>query len=323
MRSNYFKSSLISKYLILIMITSLFIFLFIIYIFVNPAVSQSKINKVNTPHNSGIRLITFDKILSNIITVGYDGNIIKWDLNNLSKINSVKITRNDVTSISSNENNDIFSIGFKDGDVVFINTNNLSLIKSYEIDNNYNAISVNVSRDNDYFITINSDNSLKIYSFETGKLLKTVEDTKFIGYTPKINLKKRIIAFFSINKVILYSLHGYSIVKELDFDNNEIIYDVCFSNDGKELLVGGEKGIIYTIDTNLTFNVKEIHQAKKDEWVTRLATDNFKNIVYTTDKNDIYFLNRKSKKSYKLNTSQNDILNIDMEKYGRYFVYTA
>ncbi len=322
MRSNYFKLFSHRNIFILLLITSLFIILITFYFSINLVAPQSKVNKINTPHKLGIRLITFDNLLSNIITVGYDGNIIKWDLNNLSILNSVKLNRNDASCITINSYNRIISIGFKDGDFAFINLDDLSLITTFKITNSYNAISVNVSIDKDYFIVIYSDNSLKIYSFETGNLLKSIDNYSFTGYIPKINMKKRIIAFYSTNKVVLYSLHSYSIIKEIKLSENEIIYDIKYTDNGKELLIAGEKGIIYSVDINLTFNLSEIHKTNNNEWIVRISTDKLNNIVYITDKNNIYFLNRHNKKSYRIAHSENDVLNLEIEKYGRYFAYT-
>jgi len=277
---------------------------------------------ISTPHNQGVRFTSFLDNLSNMITLGYEGTIIKWDISKKTSINSVKLTKTNITSTSITEDKQTLCLGFSDGFVSFIKLDDLSVIKSFKLPKGDAAISVSLSFDKNYFVVINADNTLSLYSFDKGKLLKIISNKSFTGYIPKMNLKNRLIIFYKSNEIIIYSLHSYSIIKHIILDKKEIIYDVKLSEDGKNLYISGEKGNIYSLSIGLNYKLKTLHQAEDKKWIMFFSIDRYGNIVYVTEDNLIYFFNPNKKISYQLFKSKKDITNLDTERYGRYFLFS-
>lgn len=284
--------------------------------------STIKVN-LSDHHKLGIRFISFSDLLPNIITFGYDGKIIKWDLSKILKINSVKLLKTDITSLSITENKKIICLGFSDGYISFIDVENYKVLKTFHLRNSKTVTSISLSTDKKYFVVINSDNSLNIYSYKTGKLLKTLNNKSFTGYIPKTNMKNRIIVFYKANEIIIFSLHKYEVLKRIQLEKSEIIFDVKFSPDGRFLYVCGEESKIYKIKMNLNYPVEVMFELDKHNWVHTVSVDKYGNLVFIDDKNYIYYYNAKRKEKYKIHQAEKDIINVDIELYGRYFAFTS
>ncbi len=317
MRNNYLKLTKLIKIFLIAMI--LIIPLFLSYI---PTSASNVVVDLSEYHKLGIRFISFTDLVPNIITFGYDGKIIKWDLSKIFKINSIKLLKTDITSLSITEDKKIICLGFSDGYISFIDIQDYEVLKTFHLKNDKTVTSISLSTDKKYFVVINSDNSMNIYSYKNGRLLKNIYDKNFTGYIPKTNMKSRTIAFYKANEIIIYSLHKYKILKKIHLEKSEIIFDVKFSPNGEYLYVCGEKGKIYEIKMNLRYSMEVMLELDRNNWIHTISVDKYGNLVFIDDNNSIYYYNSTRKEKYKIHTAKKDIINVDIELYGRYFAYT-
>lgn len=294
--------------------------------FINPHFSstdtlQSKATlSFQTPYKSGIRFITFNYSLSNIITFGYNGIFIKWDLNNLKKISSISLNKTNVTDVSITSDKSIISIGYSDGAISFIDLNSFKLIKSFTLPDVERIISTALTNDKKFFLVVDSNKTMNIYSFEDGKLYRTIKEDYFTGYNPIVNINERIIAFYNTEKIIIYSLHDYSILNEFELEGHNIIYGIIFCEGA--LFFSCEDGDIYEVDYKFSNSINRIHKNPENKWIENISCDCEKNIVYNTDDAFVYYLEYKSKKLTKLYKSTNDIMNLELNNTGKYISFT-
>lgn len=320
--------SLCTKSKKLIILTFLILTIIITYTLLSltlfkPSYAQSREIMIDTNHYLGIRYITFTNKLSNIITFGYDGKIIKWDLNNLSISNSLNITKNDITSISITYDKSILCIGFSDGYIILVDVEGLKIVKSFQLHIRTKIISIAISNDKRNLIVITSNNNLKIFSLDDFKLLKAISNKDFTGYIPKIDSNNRLVVFYKSDEIILYSLHIYSIIKRINIDKNKKIYDIVFSEDGKKIYLAGESGILYYIDIGLSYSLFTICKSPNNSWIHSFSIDKFSNIAYINSEKNIYYYNSKLNENILIYNSQEDIVNINLERYGRYVAFTS
>ena len=205
------------------------------------AIAQLQGRTFNTikTHRNAVRSVVVGSKDRKIFTTGNDGNVYKSSIDSLST--EQLITKNQyanrILALSSDDK--WLAIGSDSTDIQLINMLNKS---KTNIQGNLSFVyDLIFAPDNSGFYSLGADHTLRYYDFNSLRLVKSLSSAY---KTFDIDPGGDKIALGGIGgNVTLFDIKSNS--EQVIYSGTEIIHSVKFSNDGKYLAIGDEKGMMY------------------------------------------------------------------------------